>query len=77
MITTDPALATFELRIELTALSDGPAIHIGMFGTDLEGQWKLLDDWTPDSRTTRAMAVSEVLTMVDTWLCYGGRRLPA
>lgn len=65
----------FELRMELT-VSVADQLHLALFVTDDHGQWLLLDDWTAET-DQRQVAVGEAVTMVDTWLAFGGRLTPA
>lgn len=75
MLTTDDALCTYELRIELTQLSEGPPIHVALYATDAQGQWMLVDDWTPEHSRDREATVSELVDQVSTWLYFGGKAL--
>lgn len=77
VITTDPALATHELRVELTVLGDGTAIHIGLFATTLDGQWFLLDDWDATTPKQQGYAAAQLSQMVEDWTIFGGHPLPA
>jgi hypothetical protein len=66
----------FELRMELTT-TEAEQCHISLFVTDEHGQWSLLDDWTADDRQDAQLAIGEASSMVNDWLVFGGRLLPA
>jgi hypothetical protein len=72
----DHVSALFELRLELTT-TEAEQCHLAMFATDEHGQWSLLEDWTADDRQEATTALGEASTMVDSWLAFGGRLLPA
>jgi hypothetical protein len=70
---TDP-ITTSELRLEVTDCGvETSEVHIAVFGTDPQGQWCLVDDWTPVGRRQLAAAVGELVSLVDAWAGAAGR----
>lgn len=68
-------MSTYELRIEVTVEPASPEHSIGLFATDDEGAWFLVDTWHTMKATSRALAAHEALQFVEGWL--GRPQVPA
>ena len=65
-----------ELRMELT-VNEADQRHLAVYVTDDTGQWFLLDDYTSEPGGAFFTVSQELLSMVDTWLTFGGAVTPA
>lgn len=61
-------MTTFELRIEVTLEPASPEEGIGVYATDAEGQWFLVDTWHTMAERSKALAIEEAMGFVSDWL---------